>query len=160
MKECRMVSLDTSSTATGYAYWENAVLKESGELKADSKDKEDRLDEMCLKIMDILRKYKPHIVVIEMTVVETNANTQRILSEIVGVVRGYALMHDCDFVRYRPSSWRYLVKDENETLSKKREDLKKWSVAKVSKLYGINGSDNETDAILIGLAHINYFKSF
>ena len=95
-----------------------------------------------------------------MTVVERNAQVQRLLSEIVGVVRCYAIMHkDVDFVRKRPTEWRKLTKDEYYPEKGKKVDFKKWSVEKVKRDYGIECDDNEADAILIGQARINEFSN-
>lgn len=154
-----MVSLDTSSTETGYAYFENGILIKSGTINL-KKEKvvEIRLEDMCLSIIEILSKYKPETVVIEMTVVERGASTQRLLSEIVGVVRGWSLCNYAEFVSMRPTNWRKLVCDEDEIAPKKRNDCKPWSINKVAQIYSIRVNDNESDAILIGLARINMMQ--
>lgn len=158
---CRMLSLDTSTKATGWAYWENGILKSFHEINLNHvKDKENRLDEMCKELLNVCTKLQPHIIVIEMTVVPNNAQTQRQLTEIVGVVRGYAYLYNAEFVRLRPTQWRRLVKDEGEIIPIKRNELKGWSLAKVSKLYRIDPTDitdNVSDAILVGKARINMF---
>ena len=49
MKTTRMVSLDTSSTISGYAYWENAILTKSGILYHDNeKDTLIRIEDMTI----------------------------------------------------------------------------------------------------------------
>lgn len=156
MSKYRMLSLDTSSTISGWAYWENAKLIKSGVIAPKSKDKEERLDSMCLSLLDTLNTYKPQTVVIEMTVVERNAQTQRLLSEIVGVVRGWAILNNSEFVSFRPNDWRKLV-CRDEKIPKKREECKTWSIEKVLQSYKIKADDNESDAILIGEARINQF---
>lgn len=159
-KKYKMVSLDTSTTKTGWAYWENGTLKESGIIDySKEKDSEIRVEDMCFSILEILKKFSPETIVIEMTVVTRNANVQRILSEIVGVVRGYALINYCEFIRLRPTEWRKLVKTQTEVTPKKREELKNWSINKVLALYKKKVSDDEADAILLGQARINQFVS-
>lgn len=154
----RMVSLDTSSTKSGYAYWENGELIESGLLDTSKeKDREIRLEDMCLSVIKVLDKYKPKTVVIEMTVVERNAQTQRILSEIVGVVRGWTLCNYAEFVSMRPTQWRKLICDTDEKAPRKREECKTWSVQKARQLYNYAlDDDNISDAILVGRARINF----
>lgn len=160
LKKYKMVSLDTSSTETGYAYFENGILIESGVINLKKeKDIEIRLEDMCLNIINVLSEYKPETVVIEMTVVERGASTQRLLSEIVGVVRGWALCNYAEFVIFRPSVWRKYVCAEDEKVPKKRADCKLWSMHKVKQLFSIEVDDNESDAILVGQARINMMKS-
>lgn len=89
MTKCKMISLDTSSKVCGYAYYENGTLISHGVLNHEKeKDTEIRLEDMCLDVTRLLSEYKPVIVIVEMTVVPRNTATQRILSEILGVVRG------------------------------------------------------------------------
>lgn len=158
-KICKMVSIDSSSSISGYAYFENGILKNSGRIDLHKeKDSEIRIENMCLNLIDILNQYKPDIVVVEMTVVTRGAATQRMLSEIVGVIRGWALCNYAEFVRLRPSEWRKLVKNDDEFVPKKREELKIWSANKVNEIYNKEVEDDESDAILLGLARINQFR--
>lgn len=155
MKKTIMTSLDTSSSHTGYAVFENGVLKEYGEL-TNKKKGEEAVNQMCLDIYGTLSPLSVDICVCEMTVVERSAHTQRLLSEIVGTVRGYCLAKDIYFDRLRPTEWRKIINDnfDVEQPPKKREELKKWSITVVKQLYGIDVSDNVSDAILIGIAYI------
>lgn len=157
--DCRMVSLDTSITASGFAFFTNGSLSDSGVITGlNGPDKEENLNYMCKSLMYYLSSISPHIVVVEMTVVPTNAQTQRNLSEIIGCIRGYCLFtpQKPDFIRLRPTQWRNLCKDEYMTDNMHREDYKKWSIKKVLRDYGINAEDdNHADAILIGQAYLN-----
>ena len=155
----RLVSLDTSSTKTGWALYENGILKESGLIDlTKSKDTELRLLNMCIEIKNLLALTLPQIVVCEMVVISNNTSTQRMLSEIVGAVRGYSLFLGAEFYEYRPTIWRKLIADKNEKIPIKRADCKTWAVNKVEKIYNKKCSDDEAESILIGLAHINYLK--
>ncbi len=155
-----MVSLDTASFNSGWAYFEAGIRKSSGVIKADG-ETETRLDIMCRKLIELLDKLKPGTVVIELTVVDRGTATQRLLSEIVGAVRGWAAANTyeneipVEFVTYRPSVWRKLVCETNEKAPTKRDECKKWSIKKCQQLFGLSVDDNESDAILIGQARIN-----
>ncbi len=129
MNKYRMLSLDTSSTVTGYAYYEAGVLVESGVINKNTKeykkmDSESRLNDMCKDIYALLKRIKPQTIVCEMTVVERGASTQRMLSEIVGSVRGWAIYHNCEFALYRPTQWRKIVCDQDERLPEKETTVK------------------------------------
>ena len=116
---------------------------------------------MCRELINLLCNKKPDIVVIEMTVVPNNTGTQRLLSEIVGVVRGWCLSQrkNIEFVRLRPTEWRKLVKDKNEKVPKSKKDgLKLWDIKKVKELFGFTPiDDNEADGVLLGCARIRQF---
>lgn len=154
-----MVSLDTASTKSGWSYWENGKLIDYGVIDySKEEDAEIRLEDMCIALVEILNKYKPQIVAIEMTVVERNAHTQRTLSEIVGVVRGWVLCNYAEITCLRPSEWRKLVCNQDEKAPMKRAECKEWSKNKVKQLYQIDGGDDQSDSILIGLARINLIE--
>lgn len=155
MSKYRMVSLDTSSTKTGWAYFESGKLKESGVIDCHKeKDSEIRLEDMCFAICDLLTAKKAKTVVIEMTVVVRNAAAQRMLSEIVGVVRGWSLCNFAEFVRLRPTEWRKLICKDGKVPTK-RDEAKAWSIQMVKEDFKKIVSDDEADAILIGQARIN-----
>lgn len=158
MKKTKMLSFDTSTSRTGYGYWENGKLKKSGFLASVKSDDFNKCDDMMKQIRKMLDEKKPDIVVVEMTVVVKNAMTQRELTELIGGVRWYCVNNNIDFHRLRPSQWRALVKDKDEKLPKKREELKKWSMDKVKKKFGIDANDDTADAILIGAAYKEMFR--
>lgn len=167
---CKMISLDTSTTASGWAYWENAVLTEYGELQHDTKKEKDlelRLNAMSRDLIALLEKYQPDIIVVELTAAPKGAQTQRSLTELIGVVRGWAAFCDADFVRMRPSHWRKLAKQYYErelhgeiVLPTERNQLKCWSMDMVKKQYGVQVDDNISDAILIGVARIEEMNQY
>lgn len=66
--KCRMISLDTSSTKSGWAYFEAGELVLSGELDySKEKDSEIRVEEMIMSIYKVLSTYNPDIIVAEKT---------------------------------------------------------------------------------------------
>ena len=155
----KMISLDTSSSCSGWALWEDGMLTEHGiiDLKY-AKDSDRRLDLMCGSLISLLNSTDPDIVVIEMTVVSRNVSGQRLLSEIVGVVRGWCMsQHERRFFyRLRPTEWRRLVREEGEVIPRsKKNGLKEWDISKASDAFGFTPeTDDEADAALIGWAYI------
>ena len=157
-KNCKMISFDSSTKLTGYALFVDGTLSRCGVLDhSKEKDMEIRMEDMCFGIINLLNKEKPDIVVVEMTVVPNNASTQRQLTELIGVIRGWALINYAEFVRMRPSEWRHLVADQEEKIPIKRADAKIWAVEKVKLHYNIDATDDTAEAILIGQARINQF---
>lgn len=150
----RMVALDTSSTESGYAYFEAGDLKDSGIINHEKeKDPEIRVEDMVMSLYNILNTYIPDIVVIENNVVGRNAKTERMLGHIVGCINGWALSNFKEFVKIRPSEWRKAVKGDI-VCPRKRDEAKKWSINRTAELYHIWVNDNEADAILLGTGYV------
>lgn len=155
-KKIKMISMDTSSFCTGYAIWENAVLMESGVVDLH-KDKE-HWYRMKVFLIGLLEKTRPDIIVIEHTTLQRkHGNVAALinLSQIIGVIEGYAIANKADFMQLYPSEWRSRIGSYPKT----REECKPWSLEKVKDLFHMEClSDDESDAILIGQAYINYFN--
>lgn len=163
MQKTKMVSLDTSSTISGYAYFENGILKEHGIIdKNKEKNSLIRVEDMTIALIEKLKKYKPDIVICETPPFMNSPKTLIMLAEIVGVVKGWAISGGfAEFVEIGPTEWRRLVADPDEKIPTKRDPAKIWDIAKVKKIFNIEAiDDNEADAILIGQARINEFAFF
>lgn len=167
--KCTMLSMDTSSSATGLSVWENGKHKKTIELNEDYYQKNEKkmkkyfrgdnnFDKMIKSFLYFIKDMDVSIIVVETPVVERNPQTQRVLDRIVGFIQGYSTVNDIDFWEYRPSEWRAFVKDEDEKLPRKRKELKEWAILKSQKLTKKKMTDNMAESYLIGLAHINYWK--
>lgn len=159
ISECKLISLDTSTSSTGYAVYISGKLHRYDLIDFKRiKNTDERIKEMILKIYEIIETEKPQIIVAEMTAVTRNAQAQRNLTMILGAIQGKCLENNIFFSLLRPTEWRKLVNNEKEKLPRKREELKQWSKQKVSDILGINDiNDDISDAILIGQAYINRF---
>lgn len=154
MKE-KLLALDTSTSSTGWAYFENGkyVVSDVISIK-NQKDTDLRMEQMISEIYRLIQCYSPTVVVTEMTVVVRNPAVQRMLTMILGAVYGNCVVKDIDYYSLRPTEWRKLI--DSGKKPRKRDELKEWSKQKVYELYGIeNVTDDVSDAILIGQAYIN-----
>lgn len=156
----KLMSFDPSTTHTGIAVFENGVLKKTRELVTPPNIK-DRLSWMGHAIFECIQAEKPNEIACESMVVGVNPNTQKMLSEVVGVVIGSAICVEADFKEYAPTQWRKMCLDEGEPWPEAlagerflREDWKKWSIERVCSRYLNTNNDNISDAILIGIAHL------
>lgn len=160
INKCKLISYDTSTKSTGYAVYLSGKFEKYDLLDFKHiKNTEERINEMILKIYEIIKKEKPQIIVAEMTVVPRNAQSQRYLTMILGAIQGKCIDENIFFYLFRPTEWRKLVCNNNEKPPRKREELKKWSIEKTYLLFGVeNINDDISDAILIGQAYINKFS--
>lgn len=168
-KETTLLSLDTSSTKTGWAIFENGIYKESGVLDwSHVKETEDRLQIMYIDIIQHINKYEPDILVIEKDIVGSgkrqNMSTINTLVKLIGGIWAYCVQLNMStpmnlptgefiifYVEYTPSEWRSLVGIN----ARKRDDCKAASIKLIKDMYGKDVDDNEADAINIGQAYIN-----
>lgn len=157
MNEYKLLSLDTSTSSTGWAVYINGNLSEYGVLTNGKGDTQSRLHNMIKSIFDLISSYSPAAIVIETPVVVRNPKVQRLLTMIFGAVYGKCVVDHIEFNELRPTEWRKLI--DSGKKPRKREELKEWSIKKVKDLFYIeNINDDMSDAILIGQAYINSFK--
>lgn len=154
-----LLSLDTSTTSTGCAVYENGKLRETKLIVGDKKTTaEDRIREILKNIFNYISEISPDIVVFETPSIARNAKTQRELCFVAGGVMGICVIKDIFYYEMRPSEWRKIVRSENEVLPRKRVELKKWAIDKVKADFGIEVGDDIADAVLMGKAYIGLFE--
>lgn len=172
-KEVTLLSLDTSSTKTGWAVFKNGKYKESGVLDwSRIKETEDRLQIMYIDIIQHIQKYEPDILVVEKDIVGSgkrqNMSTINTLVKLIGGIWAYCVQLNMDtpmnlptgefiifYKEYTPSEWRSLV----GITTRKRDDCKAASIKRIKEVYNLDIDDNEADAINIGDAYINEWSN-
>lgn len=154
-----MVSIDSSTTCTGIAYFENGELKKHGiiDLKKD-RQVEHRTSEMGLRIMKNLEALSPDMVVIERPAGHNNPEILRKLTTLVGMVRGWCIWHNLEYVEVRPTEWRKVL-GFKQGRGIKRDEEKQQSIDYALATYGVEvKTDDEADAICIGTAMLKSSK--
>ena len=159
MKNCRLISIDSSTKSTGYSLFVNGKFKYKSRIDhGDVKDGQARLAEMMKDLNNMIDEQLPDIVVWETPVVIRNPQTQRDLSMLAGAIMGKCIENNVFYYQFRPTEWRKLVSGKDEKLPRKRDELKTWGRQKVKELFGIEvESDDESDSMLIGQAYINLY---
>ena len=123
--------------------------------KEKREDMANRVLFMMSHIEEILDKYTPVVVVMEDGYGQNDMMTLKMLSRIHGDVTGWARRHDAEMVIKTPSAWRKEVgMPLRDAMGKllKREQLKELSKNIVKQVLGIDVTDDEADAICIGLS--------
>jgi Holliday junction resolvasome RuvABC endonuclease subunit len=83
-----IISLDTSSRRTGWAYFVRDTLKDCGIIETKSKDKmAAKLSDFKQQLTEVYKKYNPSYVIIENGYYLRNAVTLKVLSYFVAVAR-------------------------------------------------------------------------
>ena len=152
--ENKLLSLDTSTSSTGWALFVNGEYSDCGLIDLKSiKNGHDRMGQMVSSIYNLINYYSPAIITIETPVVVRNPQVQRSLTMIFGTVYGKCIHDNIDFQELRPTEWRKLI--DSGKKPRKREELKEWSKQRVKDLFELDVNDDVSDAVLIGQAYIN-----
>lgn len=157
MSSTTLLSLDTSTTSTGWAIFKDGKYQESGVIDDFKKVKNgyERLKLMTKELLDSIGQLKPDIIVIEKDVVFGNMKVIDMLMKIIGAVYGFCLFNGITYYEFAPSEWRKYVK--LQAFGRKRDEFKKASIKYIKDNLNMDVNDDEADAICIGLAYCKKF---
>ena len=143
------VILDQSTKKSGYSVWRNNKLIDHGVLDSNIKENDylKRIQVMSGLIETLVDKYKPNYVVIEGVQYQSNQNTYHQLSVNQGAIIKMLFDRSIEFSIVPVNTWRSYNEIKG---NKKREEQKLAAIALVKKLYDIDATDDECEAILIG----------
>ncbi len=160
---CKLISIDSSSSKTGWTYFEDAIYKKSGVIDFDTSEckkkykgsSDKRIEDMCLAVVNLLKEYKPDIIVIEKLNVGRNMIAVRHLSKVIGVVYCYSILNGCYYHEIQTSQWRSQIGIQGK--NRKRDEYKQLAIEYVKNTLGIDVTDDEADSICAGIAYIKMF---
>ena len=163
-KQCKLISLDTSSSKTGWAYFVAGEYKKSGVIDFDTNEckkkykgnSDKRIEDMCLSIIDLLKEYRPDIIVIEKLNVGRNMVAVRCLSKVIGVVYCYSILNNCYYYEIQASQWRSQIGIQGK--NRKRDEYKQLAIEYVKNTLGIDVTDDEADSICAGIGYVKLFS--
>ena len=156
-KAITLLSLDTSTTSTGWAIFQDGVYQDSGVINDFKKEKNGykRLELMTKELLDSIGQLNPDVIVIEKDVVFGNMKVIDMLMKIIGAVYGFCLFNGITYYEFAPSEWRKYVK--LQAFGRKRDEFKKASIKYIKDNLNMEVNDDEADAICIGLAYCKKF---
>lgn len=157
------LSLDISTTGTGWAIYDGSTLLQSGVIRPKPKSFYERAKIMAseLKMVQLraLQKYdKPFddIVVEKNSVMGPNQQSMIKIGIVTGLILGRLVADEIYFVNV--STWRKYWKFSYKDRSKK--SMKQQAIATVLNEFKKQVKDDEADAILIGSYFVNFGKEF
>ena len=153
-----LLSLDTSTTSTGWAVFQNGIYQDSGVIDEFKKEKNGykRLGLMVKKLLMYIEQLNPDIIVIEKDVVFGNMKVIDMLMKIIGAVYGFCLKNEITYYEFAPSEWRKYVK--LQAFGRKRTEFKQASIKYIKDNFNKEVNDDEADAICVGIAYCKKFK--
>ena len=150
----KFLALDQSSRITGYAVFENAKLIDYGKFSVNDEDIGIRLMKIRQEVEKLIKQHQVDEVVFEdiqmQGNVANNVQTFKTLAEVFGVI--YELVTELNLpnTAVLASSWKSTLQVKGRT----RPGQKRNAQALIEKTFSIKPSQDECDAICIGLHHI------
>ena len=148
----KIFALDASSTCSGWSLFDNGKYVCSGyiNLKKD-KDANHRIYEMAKQLCDLISQYNPDKIILEDTVLSSNASTLKMLANLAGAIKFYCYLHDFSLDTMYPSEWRKFVKIQEKCV--KRNELKARALNLVQEQLDLDYLvEDEAEACAINLA--------
>ena len=121
------------------------------------KDAMKRIQNMLVKICEVLEQYDIEVVCMEKAFNNSNINTTMKLANLAGGIMLYCAKHNIEFVHPTPSEWRAKVGVE-QSKKIKRDVLKAEAIKAVKNEYGIDVNDDVAESLLIARSAFNLPK--
>lgn len=147
-----LLALDQSSHTSGYAVFQNGVLKDYGHFTISDEDLGIRLQKIRQKVLRLVEDYDADEVVFEdIQLQETGTNPKifKILAEVFGVVYEALTENDISCSFMLAATWKSKLKIKGKTRPEQKKNAQKY----VKDNYNIQPTEDECDAICIGVAY-------
>lgn len=148
----KILALDASSTQSGWSVFDEGKYVKSGfiNLKKD-RDSNHRIFEMAKQLCDLISQYNPDKIILEDTVLSSNASTLKLLANLAGAIKFYCYLHNFELETLYPSEWRKLCGIQEGKA--KRNELKARALNLVQEQLGLDYLvEDEAEAVAIGLS--------
>lgn len=150
----KFLALDQSSRITGYAVFENAKLIDYGKFSVNDDDIGVRLMKIRQEVEQLINQHEVEEVIFEDIQMQgnvvNNVQTFKTLAEVFGVIYELVTELDLQNTAVLASSWKSTLQVKGRT----RPEQKRNAQALVEKTFNIKPTQDECDAICIGLHHI------
>ena len=148
----KILALDASSTCSGWSLFDSGKYLKSGfiDLKKD-KNAEHRINEMAKRLSELIDECRPDKVILEDTMMASNAATLKMLANLGGAIKFYCYINDYEIEMMMPSTWRkYLHIQEKGA---KRNELKNKAYNVCIDQLGLDSlKEDEAESVCINLA--------
>ena len=166
IKNETVLSLDASTTSTGWAIFAGSELVDHGTIKPNhALDWTDRIMEEWKRLSEIIQKYKPVRIVSEAPPAKEGKLTLQKLGAVQGMVLSLCARFDLKVDFLLPSQWRSKLGIFDGTRDgTKRDILKQKAIETANKTFGLTlnwvspkstqNEDDVAEAILIGWSEV------
>lgn len=153
-----VVGIDGSTNSTGISVMQDGNLKFYSLIDLHKeKNVMKRIQNMLLKICEILDQYNIDAIYMEKSVLKSNVDTVQKLANLAGGIMLYCAKNNIEFNHPLPSEWRAKI-GIKQSSKIKREVLKEEAIFVVKNEYGIDVNDDIAESILIARSAFNLPK--
>lgn len=146
------LSLDQALQTTGWAFFRDDRLVGYGTYQIPAnKGMETRLGLIFTELNTLYEKYEFDHIVFEGIQNQQNAETFKRLAYVQAAIMLWCYFANMEYDVLTPSEWRSKL---SKSFGKKREEQKAKAVDLVADSFGLEVTNDEADAICIGLAHL------
>lgn len=154
-----ILALDQASRTSGYSVFCDDKLIDSGTFTFTSDDMAKRLVGIRNKVSELIDKYCIEKLILEdiqlQNNVGSNVTTYKALAEVIGVLTELAAERKLPYELVYSSTWKSELKIKGRT----RPEQKRNAQVYVFENFGVNVSQDESDAICIGSYYTQKNKS-
>lgn len=165
-----LLSLDASTSCTGYAVFDNCELITYGAIKPKGDGWRDRIMDETMQLADIMRRYSPSRLVAEDIPKKPGANTLEKLGAVHGMILSLCAGFKIKPMFLLPSEWRKEVGFFDGTRKgMKRDVMKEKAVNAANDIFGLDlkwisptsskNDDDVAEAIMIGWSQVSKAKN-
>lgn len=143
----RLLALDQSSHTTGYAIFADSILEAHGAFTFNDTDIGDRLVKIRNKVISLLEEYNIDTVVFEDIQYQVNIDMFKKLAEVFGVIYELLTEKNIPFDTVLASSWKSTLNIKGKQRAEQKANARLY----IKNIYSITPTQDECDAICIGL---------
>lgn len=143
----KIIGIDGATKTSGVAVFEDCNYV-THKLISFSGDADVRIPKMMMAICEYIKEHKPDKVIMEKSLLKNNIDTVQKLANLAGAVMFYCYSKGIPFEHQYPSQWRKTI-GLSQGSKVKKETLKAEAIAAVKQEYGMDLTDDESEAILI-----------
>ena len=152
-----ILAIDQGSSKCGWSYLEDGEVKDSGVFRLKGKDRLDRYKQLLQLLTDMVVDNNIQYMAIEDVFMKrsgfSNPKTSKIMGETRGIIASVGLLYNMEIININPSDLtKYLG------INTRTQDKKKVTQTYVQKLLSKEVTEDEADAVLIGLITHNRLK--
>ena len=156
----RVLALDQSSRITGYAFFEDGKLIKSGIIKLTNNDLGTRLVQLRDKVVEYINEWNIEYIIYEDIQLQgqsiNNVETFKVLAEVIGNFEELFTELNIPHEAVLSTVWKSAV----GVKGRYRADQKKNAQLLVKQTYALEVSEDESDAICIGMYFCNKKPTF